>query len=141
MQEETNNKYEILIDEFSKQRNELKTMITELEKFKSRVDTILPDNIDKRFMRYFEEKIKTVTELFKAILDIRKEITKITKDEFELRRKLSIEEDDGDIDGVIDIKKLADRVANLGKKKEIIEQKIVKEETNTLNLVEKENVE
>lgn len=135
MQEEKN-KYDGLIDEFSNQREALKSMIVDLEKFKNKVDMILPENIDKRYMRFFEEKIKTVTELFKAILDIRKEITKITKDEFEIRRKISGEEEDDDIDGVIDIKKLADRIENLRKKNDKLEQKFDKDIE-----IKKENVE
>ena len=100
--------YSSLVEEFVEQRNSLKKMIEDLEVFKSKIDTLLPDKIDKRFVRYFEEKIKAVTELFKAILDIRKEISKITKDEFELRRKLDVGDDDEDIDGMFDIKRIAD---------------------------------
>ena len=116
--------YSSLIEEFVEQRNSLKKMIEDLEVFKSKIDTLLPDKIDKRFVRYFEEKIKAVTELFKAILDIRKEISKITKDEFELRRKLDVGDDDEDIDGMFDIKKIADKVDKIRKQKVILQQKI-----------------
>ena len=116
--------YSSLVEEFVEQRNSLKKMIEDLEVFKSKIDTLLPDKIDKRFVRYFEEKIKAVTELFKAILDIRKEISKITKDEFELRRKLDVGDDDEDIDGMFDIKKIADKVDKIRKQKVILQQKI-----------------
>ena len=123
--------YSNLIEEFVEQRNSLKKMINDLEEFKVKIDTLLPDKIDKRFIRYFEEKIKVVTELFKAILDIRKEISKITKDEYELRRKLEINDDDEDISDLFDIKKIADRVDKLRKQNillEDIEVKTINEE-------------
>jgi len=126
--------YSKLIEEFVEQRNSLKKMINDLEEFKSKIDTLLPDKIDKRFIRFFEEKIKAVTELFKAILDIRKEISKITKDEFELRRKLQSNDDDDDIGDSFDIKKIADRVDKLRKKKILLE-----EELKNVNDVEKNN--
>lgn len=126
--------YSKLIEEFVEQRNSLKKMIKDLEEFKSKIDTLLPDKIDKRFIRFFEEKIKAVTELFKAILDIRKEISKITKDEFELRRKLQSNDDDDDIGDSFDIKKIADRVDKLRKKKILLE-----EELKNVNDVEKNN--
>jgi hypothetical protein len=113
--------YSNLIEEFVEQRNSLKKMINDLEEFKVKIDTLLPDKIDKRFIRYFEEKIKVVTELFKAILDIRKEISKITKDEYELRRKLEINDDDEDISDLFDIKKIADRVDKLRKENILLE--------------------
>lgn len=122
--------YSNLIEEFVEQRNSLKKMINDLEEFKSKIDTLLPDKIDKRFIRFFEEKIKAVTELFKAILDIRKEISKITKDEFELRRKIDIDVEDDDIEG-FDIKRIADKVDKIRKQNillEDIEVKTINEE-------------
>jgi len=127
--------FDDLILEFSEQRNALKKMIEDLEKFKDKVNTILPDSLDKRYMRFFEEKIKTVTELFKTILDMRKEISKVTKDEFELRRKI-IGKDEDDIEGIFDIKKLAEKVDRLRKEKEKVEQKIEENDNKiTGNLV------
>jgi hypothetical protein len=115
--------YEKLIEEFIQQRNSIKEMIVDLEKFKSRIDSILPDSLDKRYIKFFEEKIKAVTELFKVILDMRKEIIKNTKDEFELRRRLSTnDDDDSDLDGIFNIKKLAERVDRLRKEKDKLEQ-------------------
>lgn len=117
--------YQKLINEFVDQRNSIKEMITDLEKFKARIDQILPENLDKRYMRFFEEKIKAVTELFKVILDMRKEIIKNTKDEFELRRKISSGGDDDDVNELFDIKKIAERVDKLRKEKDKIEQKSI----------------
>lgn len=126
--------YSDLIQEFVDQRKSLKEMITDLEKFKENINTILPTNLDKRYLKFFEEKIKTVTELFKAILDIRKEISKSVKDEFEIRRKISSSEDDGDFDGIFDIKKIADRVDKIRKEKILLEQKI--ESTESSNKID-----
>lgn len=114
--------YDGLIKEFMSQRNAIKEMITDLERIKSKIDSLFPVQLDKRYMRFFEEKIKSTTELFKVILDMRKEIIKNTKDEFELRRKLNSSDDPSDIDGIFDIKKIAERVERLRKEKEKIEQ-------------------
>jgi hypothetical protein len=114
--------YQSLIDEFILQRNAIKEMITDLEKIKTRIDSLFPEQLDKRYMRFFEEKIKSVTELFRVMLDMRKEIIKNTKDEFELRRKINSNGDE-DIDGIFDIKKIAEKVERLRKEKEKMEQK------------------
>jgi len=114
---------ENLIEEFVEQRNAIKDMIKELEVHKAKIDTLFGNSLDKRYIRFFEEKIKTMTELFKVILDMRKEIIKNTKDEFELRRKVSGEDKD-DIEGIFDIKKIADRVEKLRKEKILLEQNI-----------------
>jgi len=55
--------YENLINEFLEQRSAIKLMIADLEKFKSRIDTILPESLDKRYIKFFEEKIK-INEVF-----------------------------------------------------------------------------
>jgi len=115
--------YENLIEEFILQRNAIKEMIIDLEKIKVRIDGLFPETLDKRYMRFFEEKIKSVTELFKVMLDMRKEIIKNTKDEFELRRKLNSSGDE-DIEGIFDIKKIAEKVERLRKEKEKTEQNI-----------------
>jgi len=118
-----------LIEEFTSQRNELKKMIIDLEHFKNKLDILFPENLDKRVVRFFEEKVKAVTELFKVILDMRKEITKNAKDEFELRRKiLQTDDPGGDIEGMFNIKELAEKVEKLNKKKEQIEVKFEQSE-------------
>ena len=57
--------------------------------------------------------IKTVTELFKAILEMRKEITKSIKDEIEIRRKISDFGENGDLGEIKDIRGLAKEVEKL----------------------------
>jgi len=127
MSENNNNanqeKFELLLEEFSSQRDAIKVMIDDLEKVKQRIDTLLPESVDKRFIRFFEEKVKTMTELFRVILDMRKEIIKNAKDEIELRKKFLGNEDDDDFDiGIFNIKKIAERVEKLSKDKKHIEQ-------------------
>jgi len=112
--------YENLINEFINQRNAIKSMIVDLEKIKVRIDSLFPETLDKRYIRFFEEKVKSMTDLFRVILDMRKEIIKNTKDEFELRRKISNGDNDNEFD--FDIKKIAKRVEELSSKKILIEQ-------------------
>jgi len=105
-----NETLENLLDEFKTQRDELKKLILELEKFKNHLSGLFPSTLDKRYVRLFEEKVKTVTELFKTILDIRKEINKTLKDEFELRRK--IDNNDELLDENIDIRKIINKYSD-----------------------------
>jgi hypothetical protein len=122
-----------LIDEFAEQRAQLKVMVLELEKLKEGIERIFPERLDARYSRFFEEKVKTVTELFKAILDIKKEISKTIKDELDLRNKYENgEEGEDDYLGDIDIRTLAKRLEQLnnnsnkmimGNKPEIILEK------------------
>jgi hypothetical protein len=126
--------YENLINEFIEQRNAIKEMISELEKIKLKLDVLFPESLDKRYIRFFEEKMKAMTDLFRVMLDMRKEIIKNTKDEFELRRKLSSNDDDSDLEGIFDIKRIADKVEKLRKEKLKLEQKIDKDEDMPITL-------
>lgn len=78
---------ENLIFEYNEQRLKLKEMIVDLEKLKNNIEKIFPSTLDNRYIKFFDEKIKTTTELFKALLDIRREISKNLKDEIEFRMK------------------------------------------------------
>lgn len=115
---ETKRKLEKLLDEYQEQRVSLKTIITDLEKFRIKIEKLFPETMDNRYVRFFDEKVKAVTELYKAILDIRKEITKNIKDEFDLVRKLELEEreDDNKVD---DIRALAKELEKLNKSDKI----------------------
>jgi hypothetical protein len=112
---------DILIDELLKQfqehRDAIKVMIEDLERLKVRIDTLIPASLDARYIRFFEEKIKAVTALFNALLDMRKEIASTLKTEIELRRKLGIESE-FDIEGMIDIRKLSRKVEEFKEQKE-----------------------
>jgi hypothetical protein len=107
---------ESLLAEFKSQRDEVIKMIIDLEKFKVKIDKLLPDNLDARYIRFFEEKVKSATELFRTILEMRKEIQKSLKDEIDLRRKIDIEDSGVGIEETIDIRKIADRVEEYKKK-------------------------
>ena len=104
---ETENQYEDIIDgllsQFQVQRNEILKMIAELELIKGKIDQLIPNQLDKRYFRFFEEKVKAVTGFFNILLEMRKEITKTLKDEIELRRKVKIHEDDFDPEKDLDL--------------------------------------
>ncbi len=111
-----------LINEFKQNRIELKKMILDLEILKENINKLFPNTLDQRYMRFFEEKIKSATALFNSLLDIRKEIGKSLKDEIELRRKIEKEETDdfeSDMSKVIDIRQMAKKIENL--KNQIVE--------------------
>ena len=90
---ETNDKINELLSQFEEHRNAIHEMIQHVERIKSKIDKIIPDKLDARYIRYFEEKVKSITGLFNTILDMRKEIAKSVKDEIELRRKIDSGDD------------------------------------------------
>ena len=100
-----------LLAEFEIHRNEIKKMIEELAVIKDRVDTLIPTTLNVRYARLFEEKVKAMTGLFGALLEMRKEIAKSLKDEIEIRRKMEVK---GDLDDIIedqlDVRRLAEKV-------------------------------
>ncbi len=113
-----------LLIEFKEQRVALKSQISELEKLQTKIDSLFPKTLDARYMRYFEEKVKTATALFNALLDVRKEITRSLKDEIELRRRLFVIGDgDGSFDDLFDVRVMARKVEKYQR-----EQKTSKEE-------------
>ena len=99
-----------LLAEFRVHRDAIMGMIGDLEKMKTQVDRLFPEKLDARYMRFFEEKLKSATELFKTLLDMRKELQKSLKEEIELRRKIDVGDEDRDIEKIIDIRALADKV-------------------------------
>lgn len=105
-----------LIEEFTENRQALKSMITDLEKLRLNIDKLFPDTLDKRYMRFFEEKIKSATELFKAILDVRKEISKSLKTEIELIGKVLFNEDEIELTHQ-ELSRLTDQVDKFKSKK------------------------
>lgn len=114
-----------LLEEFKSHRNAIMDMINDIEKLKAKIDKIIPDRLDARYVRFFEEKIKTATEFFKTLLEMRKEIQKSLKDEIELRRKVTIDDTIGDIDSILDIRKMVSKVEDFQKQKENIRKKTV----------------
>lgn len=106
--------FEQLVTEYNEQRQSLKLMVEELEKVKEKVDRLFPETLNVKYVQFFQEKIKAVTELFKAILELRKEISKNIKDEIELRRKLDTEGDEDD-NRIVDIRQLAKEIEGIHK--------------------------
>jgi len=102
-----------LVNEFSIQRNSLNVMIDDLEKIKGKINTLFPDSLDKRYIRFFEEKMKAMTSLFSTILDIKKEIMKGLKTEMELRKSLKKSEEEGDVMEGFDIRQMAEKMDRL----------------------------
>ena len=117
---------EALLKEYQDQRIALKLMIDDLEKIKVKVDTILPERLDNRIARFFEEKIKTITALFQTVLDVRKEILKSVKDEVEIRTKVTL----GDEleESLEDIRGLAKKVEKLQKEAKLLDGEQTKED-------------
>ena len=117
---------EALLKEYDDQRIALKLMIDDLEKIKVKVDTILPDRLDNRLVRFFEEKIKTISALFQIVLDVRKEILKSVKDEVDIRTKVTL----GDEleESLEDIRGLAKKVEKLQKEAKLLDEEQTKED-------------
>jgi len=109
-----------LLKEYIDHRDAIKIMIVDLEKLKEKIETILPESLDKRYKFFFEEKIKTITQLFSSLLDMRKEIAKSVKEEIELRRKISndTDKDESGFEELLDIRKIASKVENFQKKQQ-----------------------
>jgi len=109
-----------LLGEFKTHREAIQTMIGELEVLKDKVDTLFPEKLDQRYMRFFEDKVKATTSFFNALLDMRKEFAKTLKDEIEIRRRI-IKDGGGaddileDIEELLDIRKMADKVEKFKK--------------------------
>jgi len=114
-----------LLDEYGEQRVEIKSMIVDLEKIRIKIDTLIPDSMDARYQRFFEEKVKAVTALFTSLLEMRKEIQKSLKEEIDLRRKVDLEGDDVDVEKSIDIRGLAEKVQNFQDKRNEMRQKTI----------------
>lgn len=127
-----------LLTEFKVHRDAIMEMITDIEKLKDKIDTLLPDTMDKRYIRFFEEKVKTASEFFRTLLEMRKEIQKSLKDEIELRRKTNIGGDHMDIEDIIDIRKMADKVEAFSRKKDAIHKKSVKEAQDATDAISEE---
>ncbi len=118
-------KAEELLKEYDEHRDAIKIMISDLEKIKENIDKIIPTSLESRYIRFFEEKIKTVTSLFTTLLEMRKEIARSIKEELEIRRKL----DKGDVseyelDELFNVRDLADKVDEFKREKEKLREKI-----------------
>lgn len=113
-----------LIDEFKENRIALKTLIVDLEKLKERIDSIFPQNLDARYMRFFEDKIKAATQLFSAILEIRKEIAKGLKTEIELRNNNTGDDNKDIMISQEELRSLSNKIESFNKLKKKNDKKL-----------------
>jgi len=103
-------KIEELLKEFSTHRDEIKKMINDLEQIRKNVDKLIPEILDSRYIRYFEEKVKSITHLFNALLEMRKEIAKSAKDEIDIRRRLKDKSSSLDLEEILDVRDMVDKI-------------------------------
>jgi len=109
-----------LLEDFKIQRNALNAMVVEIESLKKNIDKLFPEKLDARYTKFFEEKIKTAVSMFNVILDIRKELLKTTKDEIDLRRRVTGK---GNLNDLIDVRKIAKSIENFDSKKNLLKRK------------------
>lgn len=101
---------ERLLKEFEDHRVAIKEMIVELDTIKQNIDKLIPKKLDARYIRFFEEKVKSITHLFNALLEMRKEITKSVREEIDLRRKIDHSDVIDNLEDIIDVRKVAQSV-------------------------------
>lgn len=101
---------ENLLKEYDDHRDAIKGMIVDLEKIRVKIDTLIPDRLDARYMRFFEEKVKSVTGLFISLLEMRKEIAKSVKDEIEIRRRITDKSKLIDLEDMLDVRSMVDKI-------------------------------
>lgn len=139
MSPEQEQKIENLLKEFEDHRKSIKIMIDDLEKIKIHIDKILPNSLDARYIRFFEEKVKTITALFTSLLEMRKEIAKSVKDEIEIRRKIDNKQQEFDPSELLDVRKMAEQIGKFQS-----ESKQIKEKVNRKSLkeqIKEQNIE
>jgi len=115
-----------LLLDFDEQRSALKHMIVDVEELKKDISKLFPERMDARYKRFFEEKVKTAVAMLNVLLDVRKELIKLTKDELEIRRRMAHggREDLEEILAGSDIRSIARRVEKLSTKKSGLEKNL-----------------
>lgn len=127
---------EKLLKEFEDHRDAIKEMITELNGIKQNIDKLIPKSLDARYIRFFEEKVKTITQLFTSLLEMRKEITKSVREEIDLRNKLEVKDGIEDIEEMIDIRKVASRVEQFKEEQQKFKDQIEKHDLSDYTDIE-----
>ncbi len=117
-----------LLNEYIEHRAAIKSMIKDLEEIKETIDKLIPKNLETRYARFFEEKVKAITGLFGALLDMRKEIAKSVKDEIDIRRKIGSGDDvSEELEKYLDVRKYAAKVTDFQKEKEKLKKARISE--------------
>jgi len=127
---------EKLLVEFEDHRDAIKEMIEELNTIKKSIDRLIPTTLDARYIRFFEEKVKTITALFNSLLEMRKEITKSVREEIEIRRKVHSKDGIEDIEELIDVRKVAKKVESFKEDQQKFKDNIEKYELEDYKEIE-----
>lgn len=106
-QEQSNNAYTRLLNEYSQAREDLKKMLADVEQCKKDVLKSVADSNDYRNKYAREERLKTLSTFFQNELQIRQEYGRSLISEIDIRRKLEME-DKGDME--IDIRQIMKQI-------------------------------
>jgi hypothetical protein len=109
-----------LLEDFSIQRQALLQMVEDVEELKKNIDKLFPEKLNARYAKFFEDKVKTAVSMFNVLLDIRKELLKTTKDEIDIRRKITGK---GDLNELVDVRSLVKKMEKFDIKKETLKKK------------------
>ena len=127
-----------LLDEFKSQRDQIVSMVEEVEGLRQQVALLFPESIDSRTRRFLEDKVKAMVAFYNVLLDMRKEISKSIKDELEVRRRLDDNDVDlDDIDSLLDIRELSKKVEKFGDDKTKLQKKRIDKQKGMDELEEK----
>lgn len=106
-----------LLGEMKGVRDAVFQMITELEVLSKNVSALFPQALNYKSKWIFEEKVKATTEMFKTLLEMRKEVLRSLKDEIEIRRRIRREDDSElDLEDMFNIRELAGKVVKFQKR-------------------------
>ena len=107
--------YDKLLDEFTKSREDLKKMLSDVEECKQSVLKDVSSSSDYRNKYAREERLKTLSTFFQNELQIRQEYNRSLLSEIEVRRKLDMNNQDED---EVDIRAIMKQIAAFNKSKE-----------------------
>jgi len=113
-----------LLKEYDDHRDAIKMMIKDLEALKENIDRIIPTTLEARYVRFFEEKIKTITSLFNALLEMRKEIARSVKEEIEIRRKVERSDSDYELEDIFNVRDFADKIDDFKEEQRKLRSKV-----------------
>jgi hypothetical protein len=133
LKDEQEERITFLLKEYDDHRAAIKNMIADLEKIRVRIDTLIPDTLEARYMRFFEEKVKSITGLFNSLLEMRKEIAKSVKDEIEIRRRIKSDDDMIDIEDLLDVRTMADKIDKF-------KEETIKNQKSRLKIVQEQKI-
>ncbi|MCK5018593.1 MAG: hypothetical protein KAS32_16150 [Candidatus Peribacteraceae bacterium] len=80
-----------LINEIEENRKALHEMIGDIKGFREKMEVLLPSKVDFKQKWLLQERMKTMTEIIKSELAVRKQLDDSVKLESDLRRKDTIE--------------------------------------------------